>query len=298
MQSYHQSGSTTTAAPNPVIAAANAYITRFGWGSHGKMLGISRMFQDADVSVLRAGKCVLAMRPRGILSGFLAIVPGGGGIVFIPPSTGKAQPYTVRLRVSDALHQEGAVFSCYSDGVDLILEDILVWKGKPVFQTLTFSDRWAFMGEFLDEFQADDGLQGFCLRIAEYSPLEIMVSSTATLELEERQVIEIVPNAPNMKRLVWVPPAEDTAKTQTWIARRETLVGPDIFSLWSEDGVKQPNIALVRTLAISRKLREYPAQEFVVSTIWNKLFTRWEIVGIPGATKATAEPSASQNVGA
>jgi hypothetical protein len=279
---------------HPVITAANAYLTRFGWGSHGKMLGISRMFQDADVSILRNGKCLLAMRPRGVLSGFLAIVPGGG-IVFVPPSSGKAQPYTVRLRVSDTLHQEGAIFSCYSDGVDLILEDVLVWKGKPVFQTVGFSDRWVFMGEFLDEFQPDDGLQGFSLRIAEYASLELL---TTNLELEERQVIEIVPNAPNMKRLVWVPPAEDTSKMQIWIARREVLIGPDIFSLWSEDGIKQPNIALVRTLSISRKLREYPAQEFAVSTIWNKLFSRWEIVGISTTHAASAASAASQNVAA
>jgi hypothetical protein len=195
------------------------------------------------------------------------------------------------------LHQEGAVFSCYSDGIDLSIEDVLVWKGKPVFQTMTFSDRWVFMGDFLDQYQADEALQGFSLRIAEYSPLDIL--TTGSLDIEEHQVVEIVPNASNMKRLVWVPPAEDTAKTVSWIARRETLIGPDIFSLWSEDGIKQPNIALVRTLAMSRKLREYPAQEFVVSTIWNKLFSRWEIVGIsasPTATVVSAASTVQQNI--
>lgn len=279
------------------INDANAYIGRYGWGIHGKMLGISRMFQDADVSVLRTGKCVLATRPRGVLSGFLVIVPGGGGIVFLPPSTGRSSPRLIRLRVSDMLHQEGAVFSCYSDGIDLSIEDVLVWKGKPVFQTMTFSDRWVFMGDFLDQYQADEALQGFSLRIAEYSPLDIL--TTGSLDIEEHQVVEIVPNASNMKRLVWVPPAEDTAKTVSWIARRETLIGPDIFSLWSEDGIKQPNIALVRTLAMSRKLREYPAQEFVVSTIWNKLFSRWEIVGIsasPTATVVSAASTVQQNI--
>ena len=76
----------------PAIMAAHTYAGRFGWGIHGKMLGISRMFQDSDISVVKNSKCVIATRPRGILSGFLAIVPAGGDIVYIPPSTGKTQP--------------------------------------------------------------------------------------------------------------------------------------------------------------------------------------------------------------
>lgn len=244
----------------------------------GKSLGITRMFQDADVTALKSMKAVAALRPRGVLSGFLVIAPATSHhptpvCVFLPPVTGKQQPFVIRMRLADTLAKEGAIFSAYSDIGDIVLEDVLVWRGKALFQSAGFEERWMRMGEMLEMWVADEALQGCGIRFTEY------VSLADVQEPGDKQVVEFIPTSPNMKRMVWVP-TEDIAKSTLWIAKREALVGPDIFSLWSEKGEKQQHLGLVRTLAISRALRLHPVDEFSVNAAWNKMFERWEILGI------------------
>jgi hypothetical protein len=260
------------------IAAAQAYLTRFGWGAQGKSLGITRMMQDADVAALKSLKAVASLRPRGVLSGFLVIAPATPAhptpvAAFLPPITGKQQPFAVRMRLDPVLQKEGAIFSAYSDNGDIVIEDVLVWRGKALFQTADFATRWDYVGDLLEMWAPDNALQECGIRFSEYMALGELK------EPAERQVVEFVPVAPNMKRMVWVP-TEEGAKATTWIARRETLVGPDIFSLWSEKGEKQAQLALVRTLAVSKALRLHPVDEFKVHSAWNRMFERWEILGI------------------
>jgi hypothetical protein len=260
------------------VAAAQTYLTRQGWGAQGKSLGITRMFQEADVAALKSLKAVAALRPRGILSGFLVVAPPTPAhptptAVFLPPVTSKQQPFVVRMRLAAPLQKEGAIFSAYSDNGDIVVEDVLVWRGKALFQTADFATRWGCVGDLLEMWVPDNVLQGCGIRFSEYMALGELK------EPGERQVVEFVPMAPNTKRMVWVP-TEEAAKTTTWIARRESLVGPDIFSLWSEKGEKQNHLALVRTLGVSKVLRVHPVDEFKVQTAWNRMFERWEILGI------------------
>jgi hypothetical protein len=238
----------------------SAFLAKHGWGVQGK-LGISKLLQPTDLPQLKM-KTVATYRPRGILSGFLVVQ---SDVVFIPP--GKSpQPLRMRLK---PLH--GSILSAYQDGTDLVLEDVLVWKGVSVWEQ-GFETRWKCMQEFVESWRPDEALQGCGIRLARY------ISLAELQEPEERQVIEFVPLGPRMKRLVWIP--EEEVKTTTWIAKRERHVGPDVFSLWSMDGEKQPNLALVRTLAVSRLLQTHLVDEFKVKGIWNKRFSVWEIVGI------------------
>jgi hypothetical protein len=254
--------------------AAQTYLTRFGWGAQGKSLGITRMFQDADVAALKSLKAVAALRPRGVLSGFLVIASTPAPTaVFLPPVTGKQQPFVVRMRLAAPLQKEGAIFSAYCDNGDIVVEDVLVWRGKALFQSTDFATRWGCVGELLDMWVPDNVLQGCGIRFSEYMALSELV------EPAERQVVEFIPMAPNTKRMVWVP-TEESAQATTWIARRESLVGPDIFSLWSDKGEKQNHLALVKTLMVSKALRLHPVDEFKVQTAWNKMFERWEILGV------------------
>lgn len=258
------------------MQTAQTYLTRWGWGAHGKSLGITRMFQDADVGALKSLKAVAALRPRGVLSGFLVICPATTTspcvCAFIPPVTSKLQPFLIRMRLDPVLQKEGAIFSAYSDNGDLIIEDVLVWRSKSVFQTTPFDERWRLGGKLLELWEPDADLEGCGIRFTEY------VALTALPEPADRQVVEFVPIAANMKRMVWVP--TETAATTTWIAKREALVGPDIFTLWSDKGEKQAQLALVRTLAVSKILRLHTVDEFRVNATWNKMFERWEILGI------------------
>jgi hypothetical protein len=261
------------------IQAAQSYLGRFGWGAQGKSLGITRMFQEADVAALKSLKAVASLRPRGVLSGFLVIAPATSQCptpicAFLPPVTGKQQPFVIRMRIADSLQKEGAIFSAYSDNGDLVIEDVLTWRGKSLFSSAGFEERWKRLAELLEMWVPDDILQGCGIRFSEY------MSLAALQEPTDRQVVEFVPLAPNMKRMVWVPTEEGAKTMQQWIAKREGLVGPDIFSLWSDKGEKQPHLGLVRTLATSRVLRLHPVDEFHVNAAWNKMFERWEILGI------------------
>lgn len=259
------------------MQTAQTYLTRWGWGAQGKSLSIARMFQDADVAALKSLKAVAALRPRGVLSGFLVVCPSSSThaatCAFLPPVTSKLQPFLVRMRLDSALQKEGAIFSAYSDNGDLVIEDVLVWRGKAVFQTMGFDERWRLMGELLEMWEPDATLQGCGIRFTEYMSLSELP------EPADRQVVEFIPMASNTKRMVWVPTETATA-TSTWIAKREALVGPDIFTLWSDKGEKQTQLALVRTLAVSKALRVHPVDEFRVKAAWNKMFERWEILGV------------------
>ncbi len=244
---------------------AHTFLSQHGWGIQGK-LGISKLLQPTDVESLKTMKAVAAYRPRGVLSGFLAIMPTQA--VLVPP--GKS-PQQVRMRLREEIWRDGAILSAYLDGTDIVLEDVLVWRGKSMWD-LGFEERWKTMQDFVGAWKPDPVLQGCGIHVARYMALQDLQ------EPEERQVIEFVPLGPRMKRMVWIPTEE--MQGTTWIAKRERLVGPDIFSLWSTAGEKQPTLALVRTLAVSRALHCHPVDEFKVQSIWNKRFGRWEIMSI------------------
>jgi hypothetical protein len=253
------------------------YIAKYGWGTQGRMLGISRMFQENDVTFLKKSSFLASYRPRGILSGFLAIVPSLQTAVYIPPLNGKTPAKQVRMRLSHELLRDGAILSCFWDGADLVLEDVLMWRGTSLWQTVPFQTRWnVYMKECMTHWQPDDTLQGHVIRCTEYMSLEQLQKP------ENRDVVELIPNTPNNKRLVWVPTEESEMKSyEEHLARRESAIGPDIFSIWSKT-MERLGIAYIRTLATSRLLRLHPAQEFKVQTQWNKMFERHEIVGIVG----------------
>lgn len=257
------------------IPAATQYIGRYGWGTQGRMLGISRMVQDTDIGLLKKGKFVASTRPRGVLSGFLAIVPSLRAAVYLPPVAGKISPKILRLRLADEILEKGAVLSCYWDGNELVLEDVLVWKGTAVWQTLGFQERWSqCMQSFCSGWTPDTMVQGFPIRLTEYMSLEQIQKP------QEREVIEFVPEVANTKRIIWVPSEETETNSclEHWV-RRESAIGPDIFSVWTAEA-ERLGIAYIRALATSRALRLHPANEFRVKTSWNKMFERYEILEI------------------
>lgn len=263
---------------NDFLQTATQYISKFGWGTQGRMLGISKMFQDADLQVLKKQKVVATFRPRGVLSGFLAVVPSLRATVWIPPVAGKMTPRILRMRFSDTVLREGAVFSCYweqGSTQTLVLEDLLAWQGQSLWQTQSFAQRWATLKTICTDFRPDSALQGFDIRLAEYVALDQLQAPG------EREVVEFVPNAANTKRLIWLPVEETngcTGAKTAMVARREHVIGPDIYSLWQNNA--RVGMAIVRTLAISRSLRQKAGDEFEVQTAWNKMFERHEIVGV------------------
>ena len=124
---------------------AEQFLGKHQWGPQGKYIGVSRMLKEEDLDSLRKSKVVISQRPRGILSGFLAILPNNGNAVYIPPVSGKVGPRSIRVR-----HrlEKGAIFSAYWLRNDLILEDVIVWNDDSVWMNKTFE--YNFRGEMKD----------------------------------------------------------------------------------------------------------------------------------------------------
>jgi hypothetical protein len=273
------------------VATAEEYIGQHGWGARGKSLGISRMYSDNDKAILRKDKVVATLRPRGILSGFLAVVPNLGYAVYLPPIAAKMGPQRIRMRLSPAVLADGAIFSVYyTRDRTVILEDVLVWRNMPVWNTKTFKERWEqILVDFIKHHYVPMlELQGVTIKLAEY----VSVNQAQEKEPDANQVVEFVMNGANTKRIIWIPPkAEQTPVTAPAVSfsgdvfKVKKDMGPDVYSIWK--GEERLGLALVRTLAISRALRLADIDNVTVTADYNKQFDKWEI-------KTVLEPKKSE----
>ena len=189
------------------VDTAEEYIAQHGWGARGRNNSASRLLHDGERQSIARGKWVAGLRPRGVLSGFLAIVPRAGYATFLPPLTVKLAPQRIRLRISDELVEQGAVFSAYMTRERrLVVEDVLVWKGDPVWYTVPFHKRWNEIIHVFgtQEWRADLDYQGLSIELATYTPL------SAAKEPDASSVVEFVPNLPNQRRLIWIPGRDAT----------------------------------------------------------------------------------------
>jgi len=266
------------------IATAEDFLSSYGFGSRGKMLGISRMLNESDLPLLSRGKVFISTRPRGLLSGFLTLIPSLHLAVFLPPLASRTQPCIIRMQVSDAVwNQGGAILSAYmTREKTLILEDVVMWKQIVVWQTQTFEERWnRIMKSFLEnDCILDTTLQDFVkISLANYMPCSALKNYVHA----PGSVMEFVCNAPNQKRLIWIEQDIETPArkdTTNHMIRREANIGPDIYSVWDTATKKRLGIALVRTLDVSKQLRMYKSDEFHACTKWNPTFEKWEIIEI------------------
>jgi len=277
------------------VAAAEEYVGNSGWGARGKTLGISRMYSEngADKALIRKEKVVASIRPRGILSGFLAVVPNLGYAVYLPPIAAKMGPQRLRLRLSPQVLADGAIFSAYfNKAKQLVIEDVLTWQHAPVWHTKPFRERWErIIADFAtNHFKPMLELQGTAIILAQYTS----VNQIQAQEPDANHVVEFVLNGANTKRIIWIPPKmEPTPVTQ--LAKEATPgadifkvkkeMGPDVFSVWRDD--ERLGLGLVRTLAISKALRLANLDEIAVVAEHNKQFDKWEI-------KSVIEPKKSE----
>jgi hypothetical protein len=270
------------------VAAAEEYVGNSGWGARGKTLGISRMYSEngADKALIRKEKVVASIRPRGILSGFLAVVPNLGYAVYLPPIAAKMGPQRLRLRLSPQVLADGAIFSAYfNKAKQLVIEDVLTWQHAPVWHTKPFRERWErIIADFAtNHFKPMLELQGMAIILAQYTS----VNQIQAQEPDANHVVEFVLNGANTKRIIWIPPkVEPTPTTQPAkehmpgadVFKVKKEMGPDVFSVWRDD--ERLGLGLVRTLAISKALRLANLDEIAVVAEHNKQFDKWEIKSV------------------
>lgn len=260
------------------MTTADAYLSAHGWSMKR---GIGRLFTDSDLPLIRTKEAVVGKRPRGILSGFLVVVPGGGGVWF-PPSHVSVP---LRMRLKEEVRKGGFIASAYFYKGDYVVEDMLVWRDEPVFYYKTFPERWKHVQEFFYALAPDSVLQGGRILPASYT-LPSAVSS-------ENGIIEWIPFAPNQKRLLVIPqPAKATppkaAVAKESVVARKDAAGPDVYQLWR--GASHLGQALVRTLAVSKALRTSTAPDIPVAVELNKAFAKWEITAVLPYAKQNGPP--------
>jgi len=255
------------------------------------------------VGKMRTQEAAVGVRPRGILSGFLVIVPGSKGrATFLPPSVEKAAPVLLRLRAHSDVFKYGCILSAYRHKGTLVVEDALVWREEPVFYCMKFPERWALVHRFFRALCPDPVIQGMELVAATYT-----IPSAVTVP-DDRSVVEWVPFESNQRRLIVVPSTAATVVAATVaatvlptpkpiavpisspspppslppsspevVARRDP-VGPDVYQLWR--GSTSLGQALVRTLTVSKALRLYEGEAVPVSVAFHKGFSKWEVTGV------------------
>lgn len=286
------------------IQNAENILTEYQWGAHGRFLGISRMFKEEDLYYLQKGKFVASLRPRGVLSGFLVIAPTMECAVYIPPLSARIGPKCIRMRVKP--FKKPTIFSVYwSNESQLLLEDVLVWDGEPVWFSKSFEIRWnVIMKEFIGTWlKSDPVFQGITIECTKYQSLSTIEQPTSNT------VVEFTPIDSKKKRWIWINSRiqketgrvtekatekvterltenkfvkehtrELPVSSNEWIAKKESESGPDVYSI-VRSGENQ-GYGLVRTLAISRALRNSNADEIPVKVTWNSNFSKWEILEV------------------
>jgi len=296
--------------------AAEQYLASFGLGlmleTHASTLGVgkarplrlSRLMQEADLSVVRSNQGSMVIRPRGVMSGFLVIQEFCS--TYVPF---KGRPEQVRLRVSEEM-RKGTVFMAYKQQQTLVLEDVLVWKGGLVWTSKTFPERWFLLNKFFTNHVAlDPAFQRLSVKPVTF------VQPIAPPAFDSKSVLEWIPHAPGQRRLLFVPngeevvPVEPVALQSVVVERLRTAMtlptvvsppiaanqvtqsvgttilakrdpsGPDVFQLWR--GSESLGMALIRTMAISKALRLAKGEEIPVEAVLNNKFHKWEIIHVP-----------------
>jgi hypothetical protein len=182
----------------------------------------------------------------------------------------------VRIRLNDSFYADGqTVLLAYEHDDHLMLEDVLVWKGKEVWSRETFQHRWNYFKEFLTEWIPDRPLQGYSIDIASYTSLDALTRAPP-----DGFLLELIPNQARQKRLILMLEAEAPVAAEGWMAVRESARGPDVYSVIKVGSTTSEGIACVQSLAVSRALRTQSLDTFPVRCQWHERFKKWEIVEV------------------
>jgi len=219
----------------------------------------------------------------------------------------KGQPicYILRMRVSQEIYN-GTIFVATLDSINhsLTLEDIYLWKNINIFETKTFSERRAFMKEFVERHWVPDVrlLGGIVTTIMNPKNLE----SLKELEnINDFTKVFLIPDSFNKRRFTfnlnesvaqiqngYYARKVEKEKTKPVVELQKTVepsklllakavkipLLPDIYELYDMNG-NSLNKAAVQQLDLSKLLKE-SGNEINVKIKYNEDFKRYEIIGL------------------
>jgi hypothetical protein len=271
-------------------------------------------FQSKHLPALKRGVWFVLRRPADrSRTGLLCVWPAQNCCVYVSgePATPKRPTPRIallRIRVDPQFLHPTAGLTVFAATLSpstrrLMLEDTLLWKGRPVAETETFRDRHRRLSQWLEHYALMDPrlLCGLEITGAPWSPLA---------SVEPEGVWDLVTaDEPGHRRLLWVAnhaPAEyhspalsavavatavgapvpeipqldlgvagPSAGPLVALATREG--GPDQWGLTSADGAGLGRL-LVRTMALSAELRASRGPAVRVEVVWAPTFRKWEAV--------------------
>lgn len=173
----------------------------------------------------------------------------------------------------------------------LQIEDIIIYEGKNLWATRSFSERWKSLRDFWNKLPADQPLLAFKPRVVKpltleewkqsYDPSYYWIIQPDTINstrwfwkdtVTQQKTVEFI--APTLKRKT------EVLTTLCALCKPYTKVTlPDTYSLYSQEGVNI-GIASIPNLQISMELRKIMEKEpdgFPVEVVWNESFSKYQI---------------------
>jgi len=267
-------------------------------------------FQSKHVPALKRNAWFVLRRPVDrARTGLLCVWPAKKCCVYIsgdPPTQRRPTPRValLRLRVDPQFLAAGGptIFAATLSATKrrLWVEDVFVWKGRPVQEEETFTQRHARIVQFLEHYTLLDArlLDGLEVEAAPWQPL-VALEPEGTWELMQAE-------EPGRRRLYWIAnhaPPEYVSPTLQGITEGDIAavpqldlgiaagplvavatreVGPDQWSLVSADG-KHLGRLLIRSLTQSTQMRAVKGTTARVEVVWNAAFKKWEFSGLSSA---------------
>jgi hypothetical protein len=270
-------------------------------------------FQSKHLPALKRDVWFALQRPADrSRMGALCVWPAQKCCVYISgDAKGGATPRMaiLRLRVDPQFFADGTGLTVFAATLSagsrrLWVEDVLMWKGRNVWATETFRERWTLAAQWLEHYCIVDGrlMDGVELALGRWQSLDqvrpegvwILQSDEAgrrgllwianQKRVEESNVVaNISQEVASSPRPVVSAPALEVGQL---IAQAIRESGPDQWRLAAADGSVLGR-ALIRRLEVSSALRSLATDSCLVEVEWNEVFKKWEIRGLTTAGGAS-----------
>ena len=198
-------------APEKVAEKARALIDRCSESGTiiRQHLDIDRMKQP-----LQKGLFYVIENDSNAEPGFLVFLPGQQAPVFLNTRKHSVYPCTLRMRVSPTLGDGGgSVFVATLDTIQhsLRIEDVWMWKGDAIFDTIGYSKRREYLKEFVERLWVPDArlLGGVVASILNPKSIAEYLQTNFGLGY----MIEFLPELPGRRRM-WHKLGVETAVVQ------------------------------------------------------------------------------------
>jgi hypothetical protein len=282
-------------------------------------------FQSKHLPALKRSLWYALQRPADrARTGLLCLWPAHKCCVYVSgdaPTNRHPTPRVavLRFRVDPQFYADGVGLTVFAATLSpatrrLVVEDVLLWKGRPVAVTDTFGGRWSLAAQWIEHFCIVDGhlVDGLDLVLARWKALEAVKPEGVWVfqsdETDRRPLIWLAGNqqmevpespgprvmAPHLDVMEEGSPVGDSrsvsgtgdsrsgnvsGSSSTVTAIRETGTGPDQWRLVGADGADLGR-ALIRKLDVSSALRELTGDRVRVEVAWNDGFGKWEVKGM------------------